>query len=276
MFTGFDDFNYLIVYVNDFYDFLYENDYPIWFCNKAKELNHDERAVREFIMQLLTGESISDVGFNLSDDIDDLIQQILENLASNILNLHYSPNSSYSYDLDDIDVLTRNLELDGYEYKDGKLLTSESDVLDTKEEAGILETLYGSLELNNKETAMHHLQLSEEDYKDNKWDNSISNSRKFLECVLSEVANKYSMYDRRIPLGRKKCERNSAILEYLEESDLLGVKERKAFSAVYHLLSDTGSHPNIAADDQARLLRHLSLTLSHFIMLRLQGRFQSQ
>ena len=105
------------------------------------------------------------------------------------------------------------------------------------------------------------------------WDDSISNSRKFLECVLREEPNKYSIYNRDIPLGKKKYEKNSAVLQYLEDNGLLEFKEKKAILIRYQPLSDTGSHPYIAADDQARLLRHLALTLSQFIMLRLQGRF---
>jgi hypothetical protein len=52
---------------------------------------------------------------------------------------------------------------------------------------------------------------------------------------------------------------------------LLESKEKKVISSVYALLSNTGSHPYMADNDEARLLRHLSLTLSQFVMLRLQG-----
>jgi len=36
-------------------------------------------------------------------------------------------------------------------------------------------------------------------------------------------------------------------------------------------LSETGAHPYMAESDQARLLRQLSLTLSQFVLLRLEA-----
>ena len=36
-------------------------------------------------------------------------------------------------------------------------------------------------------------------------------------------------------------------------------------------MSDTGGHPYMAAKDQARLMRHLALTFSQFVLLRLEG-----
>jgi hypothetical protein len=52
---------------------------------------------------------------------------------------------------------------------------------------------------------------------------------------------------------------------------LLDTKETETLAKVYGLLSQTGSHPNMAFNDQARLLRHLALAFSQFVMLRLQG-----
>lgn len=65
--------------------------------------------------------------------------------------------------------------------------------------------------------------------------------------------------------------RPARVREYLESSGLLESKEKEALSSVYALLSETGSHPYMAASDQARLLRHLALTLSQFVLLRLKG-----
>jgi hypothetical protein len=52
-------------------------------------------------------------------------------------------------------------------------------------------------------------------------------------------------------------------------------KEKDALSHVYGLLSETGGHPYVAQKDQARLMRHLSLTFCQFILIRLQGMFAS-
>ena len=58
---------------------------------------------------------------------------------------------------------------------------------------------------------------------------------------------------------------------YLEEEGLLETKEKEAVAKIYGLLSNTGGHPYMASNDQARLLRQLALTLSHFVMLRFDG-----
>src|SRR5690349_10388704 len=55
-----------------------------------------------------------------------------------------------------------SLGLDGYVYKDGRLLAPESDVLDTRETAGVLEQLYDELGLGEKKVALHCLKLSED------------------------------------------------------------------------------------------------------------------
>ena len=62
----------------------------------------------------------------------------------------------------------------------------------------------------------------------------------------------------------------------LEGRDLgLGGKketeEKEAIAKIYGFLSETGGHPYIANQDQARLMRHLALTFSQFVLLRLEG-----
>jgi hypothetical protein len=52
---------------------------------------------------------------------------------------------------------------------------------------------------------------------------------------------------------------------------VLETKEKKAISEIYGLLSETGGHPYIAENDQARLSRNLALTISQFVMLRYEG-----
>ncbi|MCZ6777144.1 MAG: hypothetical protein O7D34_11925 [Ignavibacteria bacterium] len=61
------------------------------------------------------------------------------------------------------------------------------------------------------------------------------------------------------------------VRDYLEKEGLLETKEKEALASVYGLLSETGGHPYMAQNEQARLLRHLPLTFSEFAMLRLQG-----
>lgn len=262
------------------YDFLYENDYEAWFCNEAKRLHHNNRAVKEFIMRLHTGETQANVTSSWTWEQRQLLgQRYLEDLALDFLNYYKESDPSFTYEkkklLNSNKSLTRNLELDGYLYLNNLLLSPESDVLDTVEEAGLLESLFTSMGLANKEVVLNHLNLSSKHYIDGNWGDSITNSRNFLEGTMREVAANYSKKIKGVTLGKSKYESPSNIRNYLENEGLLETKEKKVIASVYGLLSNTGSHPYMADNDEARLLRHLALTLSQFVMLRLQGRLKT-
>jgi hypothetical protein len=258
------------------YDFLFDNNYPAWFCNLAKNTleSYGTRKFKEFIMRLHTGESVVSATKEWTWKQRELLgQENLHNLAKDVLSFwsNMRDEDDKKHYAHDIDTLTKNLELDGYSYKNHQLLVSESDVLDTQEETGVLETTFTSLLLNNKETAFHHLKLSEEHYLASKWDDSISNSRKFLEAVLQEVTYSHFLLVNKTPISDELYSRPVKVREYLEKQGLLETKEKEALASVYGLLSDTGSHPYIAQNEQARLLRHLAFTFAQFVMLRFQG-----
>jgi hypothetical protein len=132
------------------------------------------------------------------------------------------------------------------------------------------------LNLGNRDIAFRDLQLSDEHYMNARWEDSIANSRKFLECVMAQVAAGHSRAICKVDLAEKTLEKPLEVRDYLEKQGMLDAKEKEAFAKVYGLLSHTGSHPNMAAKDQARLLRQLSLTLAQFVMLRLQGALKSE
>jgi hypothetical protein len=230
--------------------------------------------VKEFVMKLHTGESLAKATSNWSwQQREKLGQRYLKDLAEDILNHWSKLTGEYGYKdrVSAIDALRKSLELDGYEYKNSQLLASETDVLDVEEETGVLQSLFTSLSLQNRETAFHHLKLSEEHYLAGKWDDSISNSRKFFECVLQEVAAAHSNLTHKVALSESTYSRPVRVRDYLENEGLLETKEKEAVSSVYGLLSHAGGHPYMAQNDQARLLRHLALTFSQFVMLRFKG-----
>jgi hypothetical protein len=150
-------------------------------------------------------------------------------------------------------------------------LAPESDVLDAREEVGVLEELYTSLALDHKDMFLNHLRLSEEHYLAGKWGDCIANSRSVLECTLREVAAWHSQNIRKMPLPPKTYKSALEVRDYLEAAKLISLTEKEALWKVYGLLSGTGNHPNMAESDQARLMRHLALTFSQFVLLRLQG-----
>lgn len=271
------------------YDYLYTNDYDPWFCNAGRaaskgyseKFSRGTRNLKDFIMQLHTGETQAKVTVEWSwEQRKQLGQRYLKDLAEDILNTWTKEWSKKTYGKPKIDdkvtMLLDNLQLDGYVYQNSHLLAPETDVLDAEEEGGVLRSLYNNLQLDNNETAFHHLKLSEEHYLNKKWDDSISNSRKFLECTLKEVANSHSTKMHNKPLPQSTLTRPVRIRDYLEREGLLEKKEKEVIASVYGLLSQTGGHPYMAQNDQARLLRHLSLTFSQFAMLRYRGVLNAQ
>lgn len=275
---------YHTVNTDALYDFLYAHDFSPWFCNQAKKTGNSStkyttgiRKLKEFVMRLHTGETQADATHGWTwDQRKALGQDYLHNLAEDILNewfnkwkegAEYSRPKIGSY----IEELLGSLELDRYVYRDSRLLSPESDVLDVEEETGVLQSLHAALKLANGEIAFHHLRLSEDHYLAKRWDDSISNSRKFLECALQEVAAAHSLQCKGTQLPKGTYTSPFRVRDYLEDEGLLETKEKKAIAAIYGLLSETGGHPYMAQNDQARLLRHLALTVSQFVMLRFQG-----
>jgi hypothetical protein len=271
-YTGLSNLYKYSIDSNGLYDFLYENDYPAWFCNMAQGIHGSSsthanatRKLKEFIMRLHTGESL----YNATKDWSweqranlgqEYIIRIIEDLIATI-NLDAKES---------VDLLAK-LELDGYEVLDNRLLIPETDVLDVEEETGVILSLFKSLGLGNIDTVSHHLDLSEEHYLEQRWDDSIANSRKFMEAVLRESAEAHYSNDNHEPMAESIKIWPAKVRTYLEKEGLLDRKEKKMISSIYAVLSEKGAHPYMAKKDQARLLRHLALTISHFVLIRLKG-----
>lgn len=223
------------------------------------------RSLREFIMRLHTGETLTDATPSWEwEERTKLGQEYLRNLAEDFL-------SGASHDEKHVLALLRQLELDGYIFREGRLQVPEAQVLDVEEEVTVLESLFRELGLANNDTAFHHLSLSEDHFRDGRWEDSISNSRKFLECILQEIAAEHSKINLGSKISNSIYGSPASVRNYLEREGLIESKERETLAAVYGLLSQTGGHPYMAQEDQARLLRHMALTLSQFAMLRLDG-----
>jgi len=266
--------NYYRLKVDALYDFLYEHDYDAWFINAAHNLRiSDDRALKEFIMRLHTGETVATVTPEWTwPQRAQLGQRLLRDLAEDILILNHTQDKylpSKAKEL--LPKLLSELELDGYIFRDKNLYFTEAAVLDTEGEEGILEKLIKDLSLDNQDVMKHTLELSETHYLDEKWDDCIANSRRFLESVLQEIAAKQHMRKTGKPIASSVYDRPVEVRNYLEEQSLFEPKEKEAISKVYGLMSDTGSHPYIAQKDQARLMRYLALTFAQFALLRLQG-----
>jgi hypothetical protein len=253
------------------YDFLFEHDYPAWLCNSARSLTtafSGTRLLKDWVMKLHTGETQAAATTSWSwPHREKLGQELLQDLAEDILAALAKAGHLSEAEKECVSTLKALLELSGYVFKGSTLLAPEADVLDAKEEAGVLESLWSDVGLRSRDVALHHLALSEEHYIAQRWDDSISNSRKFLELALREVAALHG--SRKAPaLAVDQLDRPVAVRDYLERAGLLEAKEKQAITATYGLLSHTGGHPYMAENDQARLLRHLALTFAQFVLLR--------
>jgi hypothetical protein len=263
------------VYRDELYDFLFVCGYSAWFCNSVKAIRAP-RAVKEHFMKLHTGETQSRATLKWDWAArQKLGQEYLTDLAKDILNHHKSGNGRPRYGAAPTDKppgqsLLQCLELDGYVYRDSRLIVPETDVLDAQEERGVLATLFCDLRLDNWPTGQHCLKLSEEHWLNGKWDDCISNARRFMECALQECAAAHSQRVKGAAIPKNTYERPVEVRKYLECVGLLETRETRAIAEVYGLLSNVGSHPNIARKDQARLLRQVALIFAHFVMLRLK------
>lgn len=262
------------------FDFLFVNNFDNWLLNEIKEIPiGDGHRLRNFIMQLHTGGSAIPTikGMNIIDS-KSVGQQILLDLAECLIKESLSNPDFDKHDDKDknvVEVMRKTLELDGYIYSSGVLLVPEESVINEVEETSIIEKLMTSVSLKDITTLKHHLDLSANHYQESHWDDSISNSRKVLEGVLAQVANRFNEAVIGDSLKEEILSRPSSVRDYLEKQGLIDKSEKETITQVYGLLSHTGGHPYMAQPDQARLMRHLALTFSQFILLRLEGVLKS-
>ena len=271
-FSSSDYRGYETVYKDGFYDFLYEHDYGSWFCNMVQTI-HGRRGLKQWILSMHTGESFLAAMPNCSwDDRKKVGQAYLTNLARDFVIWFRQETEDWRIkDLKKIyDEMVRRLEMDGYMFRDNDLYQSEVEVLDVEAETGLLQKLYASLALSDQQPTFQFLKLAEEHYVAGRWSDCVSNVRKFFESVLQQVASKHSNA-RGVPLDSTTLQRPVAVRQYLETAGLVEKKEREAIDKIYALLSHTGGHPYMAEEDQARLLRQICLTVTQFVMLRLEG-----
>lgn len=262
-----------VVYRDSLYDFLYENDYTPHFCNAAR-IRRFPRELKDWILKLHTGETLVKETQRWSwQEREKLGQSYLKNMAESILNWHAQEGrSQWTQQHDSLrDDLVRRLELDGYVMRDTSLYFTGGEVLNVEEERTLLHHLHTSLGLPDQSDTFHFLQLSEEHFVSGRWSDCIGNSRKFFEAILAQIATTYSERNLGILLEPIVLERPAEVRRFLEDKGLFEKKEREAIDKIYGLLSHTGGHPYMAEDDQARLLRQLSLILTQFAMLRLEG-----
>jgi hypothetical protein len=264
--------------VEELHDFFYERDYPEWFTKWVKRYRDtNQSAFRDFIKELQTGYAVSGALHNsLPEERQSIGIKILERAAADIIlafenraerHNAWDPNSPTRTLVEE---LKAQLELDGYVYREGKLYPVESSVFDAQTEQSYLEILIDSLSLGDPATVKYHVQLAGEDYASGRWSNSIGNSRHFFEAILAQVLEGVITKLGK-NLNANVYKNATTTRDHLEIEGLISADEKSAFKQIYGLLSNTGGHAYIAQKDQARLMWHLALTCSQFVLLRYEG-----
>jgi len=277
-------------------DFFFENEYEYSFLKIVRDLARSDSSERLVagIMDIHTGETLAPATRGSSDEQrQQLGQSLLHKMAQDILILYdeiplrFITNGNtvqVARDLEDVrwvstyerpaaEVLLQmlnRLQIDGFIYKERHLYPIESAVIDVVEVSTYLEKLVDTIPIQEQAVIKHHIQESERGFGEGRWGNSISDARNFFEAILLQIARAHS----RKSTGADLTERNKqawAVRDYLLDVGLLDRHEKEAVAKVYGLVSNSGSHPNIAEQDQARLMRHVALTLSQFVLLKYQS-----
>jgi hypothetical protein len=257
----------------ELWKFLYEQDIEGWFLDSIKDMRNP-LDFRNMVLGLHLGilPARHHLGPRRRQEIG---QQILWQMTIAVLKFRGPDlDNDKVKDRDEVILtraLVRQLEMDGYVYRNETLYSTESTVIPEEEEQSYLESLVKGLKLNDAETVIHHLKLSEEHFLDGKWDDSISNSRKVLDAILKQITEAVYLKKESTPAPAGLLKNATQTREYLENQGLITMPEMEALAKNYGLLSVTGGHPYIAEKDQARLMRHLALTFTQFVLLRYQG-----
>lgn len=258
-------------------NFLFDLDYEEWFIDIFGQITNliNSDILTQRIKYLHTGRTLAlhNTPFKQADDEHRVKagQRCLKRLAEDVLRLYdKAPDSFSDKAKGSLNQLRAQLELDGYVYRNGNLYQVESSVVDVQAEQSYLDSLVDSLGLSDPPTIKHHIQLAEEDYRNNRYSNSIGNSRHFLEAILSQVlqgvATKLGS-----TLNPALYKNATDVRTHLEREGLISTDEKDTLKQIYGLLSNTGGHAYIAQKDQARLMWHLALTCSQFVLLRYEG-----
>jgi hypothetical protein len=222
--------------------------------------------LRRFVMKLHTTESLQSSTQMTHEAKVRWCQAALLKLSESILRAESDALR------DSTASLCAGLDLDGYVFRDGKLLASDGETQDVEEERGELMALYIKLQLPNEKLVKDCLDKSESHYNEGRPRDCISNARHYLELVLEDVAVTWSKRPGAKPLTLPEHQATAGpVRKYLEDAGLLSTQERKTFAELYSLLSETGGHPSMSEPDQARIFRRLSLSMALFVLLRYQG-----
>ena len=274
------------------HDYFFERDFDAKFL-KVVELaaSRGERPFIEFFLGLHTGETVPGAVGLSADALQAAGQLYLQSIAQEFLKheegLRLIPAATNDRTRDaitaaqlrvmrakwlpPIEALRSALELDGYAFRDGALYFRESSPVPAEKHRDLLVKLAQDLGLGEVSVFTHCLQVSEDRYQSQAWEDCVGNARKAMELAFFQCASLWSRRSAGANLPSDFEKRPVKVREYFKDQGLISEKEHEALSKNYALLSEVGSHPYIAQADQARMLRQIALVLTEFVMVRTSG-----
>jgi hypothetical protein len=262
-----------------FADLLFEKDHDEVLVTTARSLDTESGTIKSFILNLYSGVTLellvvskqqSAVDLSLIDR-SELAQETLQKLAADLLEYAHRPREKILIHIDRmfIEELLASLELDGFQWKDDRLLRIEENTFDVEQE-GILEELYRSVGLGNLPQIRHELKLTDEHYVAGRWGDCIKHARDLAECVLLEVVKaRAALGVGTVPVRAREAA--VTVRTELHSSGFLDDREVGFMNALWKLLSEQGGHMNMSAQENARICRQYALTAAHFVLLRFQA-----
>lgn len=185
-------------------------------------------------------------------------QKDIKGLAIGILYRKLQPES--------LEALENLLRIDGYIYEKEKLYEINTDVDD---KANLIKNKFKKFGFNYKKEFDVFYSNMNEHFANSKWEDSIHNSRKLYEIVLKECAIYYSeniAKDNENLLNAKPVD----IRLYLEKNNYFSDDESNIIQYYYKYLSNIGSHPKLALEEQADFSRVMSINTILYTINRLE------
>ncbi len=236
-------------------NFLFEFNIDGYTINHLCKSYYSEETLKKNILNMHTGYFYNKVNYN---KFVSLGQKDIKGMAIGILYRRLQPES--------LDMLENLLRIDGYIYEKEKLYEINTDVDD---KANLIKSKFKKYGFNNEtEFDVFYANMNEH-FENSKWEDSIHNSRKLYEIVLKECAIYYS---KNIAKDNEKLSNAKPIdvRLYLEKNNYFSEDESNIIQYYYKYLSNIGSHPKLALEEQADFSRVMSINTILYAINRLE------
>lgn len=242
-------------------DFLYEVGVDGWSIDKIYRIYSDVDKLKGYILNMETGR------FYNTEEYNKFKKYGQSDLKAIIIGI-FQQKKELNIDIEELENLLR---IDGYIYNNGNLYELNTDI---EEKVELVKVKYEYFDFDQVIEFDTFYNNMNEHFTNSKWEDSIHNGRKLYEMVLSKVAKKYSniMGDKKISGNEKQVQ----IREYLEEKEFFSEDEINIVRYYYKYISNIGSHPKLALQEQADFCRVLTINICLYALKRLEQFYENE